>query len=77
MNGSGGGKEKENAGTGAGAGKKANGTKVHVVVPEPVLVVEALSPVTPGLDSSLDPVAKKVRNLNKKVRAFAASAVYS
>jgi translation initiation factor 2A len=54
-------KEKENA------GKKVNGAKVHVPEPEPALAVEVLSPTSPGLDSSLDPVAKKVRNLNKKV----------
>ncbi|KAF9463413.1 eukaryotic translation initiation factor eIF2A-domain-containing protein [Collybia nuda] len=51
-------------------GKKVNGAKNHVAVPEPVVVAEAQSPVTPGLDSSLDPVAKKVRNLNKKLKAI-------
>ncbi|KAJ3717541.1 eukaryotic translation initiation factor eIF2A-domain-containing protein [Lentinula raphanica] len=29
-----------------------------------------LTPVTPGLDSALDPIAKKVRNLNKKIKAI-------
>ncbi|KAJ3891070.1 eukaryotic translation initiation factor eIF2A-domain-containing protein [Lentinula edodes] len=28
------------------------------------------TPVTPGLDSALDPIAKKVRNLNKKLKAI-------
>jgi translation initiation factor 2A len=37
-----------------------------VITPAPV-VVDAEAPVTPGADSALDPVAKKARNLNKKV----------
>ncbi|KAG6915822.1 hypothetical protein DXG01_009655 [Tephrocybe rancida] len=52
--------------------RQASGTNTPVVPQE--LVVEApmpMSPVTPGLDSSLlDPVAKKVRNLNKKLKAI-------
>lgn len=31
---------------------------------------EVLSPVSPGVDGSLDPIAKKVRNLNKKLKAI-------
>lgn len=33
----------------------------------PPIETSLLTPVTPGLDSALDPIAKKVRNLNKKV----------
>ena len=41
---------------------------------QPNLVVDVdLVPATPGLDSSLDPVAKKVRNLNKKVLIYYSS----
>ena len=49
----------------------ANGVDAQVVVnPPPSVAVEpgVASPVTPGgLDGSLDPVAKKIRNLTKKV----------
>lgn len=38
-----------------------NGTNAQLV-PE-----EVLSPLSPGADGSLDPAAKKARNLNKKV----------
>jgi translation initiation factor 2A len=40
--------------------EKVNGSEQHV--PEEILL-----PLSPGADGSLDPVAKKVRNLNKKV----------
>lgn len=45
--------------------RKVNGTHTFPIQED---LLDTLSPVTPGLDSSLDPVAKKVRNLNKKVR---------
>ncbi|KAG5636343.1 hypothetical protein H0H81_008366 [Sphagnurus paluster] len=48
--------------------RQGSGTNTPAVL-EPV-VAEAASPVTPGLDSSLDPVAKKVRNLTKKLKAI-------
>ena len=53
-------------------GKRANGPAGLVNIPPPVIVSppapeEIATPVTPGADSSLDPVAKKARNLNKKV----------
>lgn len=36
----------------------------------PPIETTLLTPVTPGLDSALDPIAKKVRNLNKKLKAI-------
>ncbi|KAG6827789.1 hypothetical protein H0H87_003622, partial [Tephrocybe sp. NHM501043] len=49
--------------------RQVSGTNTPVVQQD--LVVETLlSPVTPGLDSSLDPAAKKARNLNKKLKAI-------
>ncbi|KDR82120.1 hypothetical protein GALMADRAFT_135484 [Galerina marginata CBS 339.88] len=54
-------------------GKRTNGTGGVVTLPPPVVVVppveEAEAPITPGLDSALDTVAKKARNLNKKVHS--------
>ncbi|RDB19482.1 Eukaryotic translation initiation factor 2A [Hypsizygus marmoreus] len=44
--------------------------KTAIAEPQEPLVVEAVSPITPGPDSSLDPVAKKVRNLSKKLKAI-------
>lgn len=59
---------------GAGGNRKGgqgNGQALVVEVPAPVPVEEAAGepPATPGVDgAALDAVAKKVRNLNKKVR---------
>ncbi|KAG5640917.1 hypothetical protein DXG03_006629 [Asterophora parasitica] len=50
--------------------RHGSGANTPAVVQELVVEVELASPVTPGLDSSLDPVAKKVRNLNKKLKAI-------
>ncbi|KAJ6606067.1 eukaryotic translation initiation factor eIF2A-domain-containing protein [Mycena vulgaris] len=44
-----------------------NGT---LFIPPPGLDVDGESPLTGGLDSALDPVAKKARNLNKKLKAI-------
>ncbi|EEB91860.1 hypothetical protein MPER_09716 [Moniliophthora perniciosa FA553] len=60
-----------------GENANANGNG-NVVIPEIIalppnnLIVEPelLTPMTPGGDSSLDPIAKKVRNLNKKLKAI-------
>ncbi|KAF8061786.1 eukaryotic translation initiation factor eIF2A-domain-containing protein [Lyophyllum atratum] len=50
---------------------QVSGTTTPVVVQELVVNVEVAEPVTPGLDSGmLDPVAKKARNLNKKLKAI-------
>ncbi|KAF4615117.1 hypothetical protein D9613_003458 [Agrocybe pediades] len=56
--------------------KRANGAGGIVNLP-PALIVQAptsatedVPPVTPGADSGLDPIAKKVRNLNKKLKAI-------
>lgn len=51
-----------------GNGKAGGKFDEQIVLPPQLEVDVAGSPVTPGLDSALDPVAKKVRNLNKKVR---------
>jgi len=66
--------DREGGGGGGGRnGKKVNGAGGVVTLPPPVVitpapvVVDAEAPVTPGADSALDPVAKKARNLNKKV----------
>lgn len=55
-------------------GKKKDGgegtappTPNGLEVPPPILVVDPSVPSTP--DGSLDPIAKKIRNLNKKVRS--------
>ncbi|KAJ7712124.1 eukaryotic translation initiation factor eIF2A-domain-containing protein [Mycena maculata] len=45
----------------------ADGT---LFIPPPSLDVDGDSPLTGGLDSALDPVAKKARNLNKKLKAI-------
>ncbi|KAI3601653.1 eukaryotic translation initiation factor 2a [Moniliophthora roreri] len=58
-------------------GENAN-VNGNIVAPEPVappsnltIEPELMTPVTPGGgDSSLDPIAKKVRNLNKKLKAI-------
>jgi len=55
--------------------KRVNGAGGIVNMPPPVVisppvVVEADTPTTPGIDSALDPVAKKARNLNKKLKAI-------
>ncbi|KAF5387019.1 hypothetical protein D9615_002066 [Tricholomella constricta] len=50
--------------------RQPSGVNTPAAVQELVVEVEVASPVTPGLDSSLDPVAKKVRNLNKKLKAI-------
>ncbi|TFK35523.1 eukaryotic translation initiation factor eIF2A-domain-containing protein [Crucibulum laeve] len=57
--------------------KKANGVQAvpapapaPAPVPAPVTIIEVETPTTPGLDSALDAVAKKVRNLNKKLKAI-------
>lgn len=58
-------------GNGNGKGnnnRKANGHAAEIVAPPVVVAIEVEEPSTPALDGSLDPVAKKVRNLNKKVR---------
>ncbi|KAJ6567105.1 eukaryotic translation initiation factor eIF2A-domain-containing protein [Mycena capillaripes] len=44
-----------------------NGT---LFIPPPDLNIDGESPLTSGLDSALDPVAKKARNLNKKLKAI-------
>lgn len=66
-------------GQGAKGGQKGNGNRtpkvngkvpaaVAVAPPPPTLSVETdILPTTPGLDSALDPTAKKIRNLTKKV----------
>lgn len=58
-------------GQGQGQNRQAKGNKkvnVNTPVPPPVLAVpEPETPTTPGIDGLLDLVAKKVRNLNKKV----------
>lgn len=56
-----------------GGKKKANGGVLHVPIPPPPppaeIQTEPVTPVTPGgADPAADLVAKKVRNLNKKVR---------
>ncbi|KAK0186077.1 eukaryotic translation initiation factor eIF2A-domain-containing protein [Armillaria mellea] len=52
------------------ANGKTNGkVNVEVVTPPPQINVE-VSPTTPTLDSALDPAAKKIRNLNKKLKAI-------
>ncbi|KAJ7348806.1 eukaryotic translation initiation factor eIF2A-domain-containing protein [Mycena albidolilacea] len=57
-------------------GDEANG-KLHngngngsLYIPPSDLVVDGESPLTSGLDGALDPVAKKARNLNKKLKAI-------
>ena len=70
--------DREGGGGGGGGrnGRKVNGAGGVVTLPPPVVitpapvVVDAEAPVTPGADSALDPVAKKARNLNKKVRSW-------
>ncbi|KAF7353882.1 Eukaryotic translation initiation factor 2A [Mycena venus] len=54
-------------GTGKLHNGNANGT---LYIPPPDLAVDGESPLTSGLDSALDPVAKKARNLNKKLKAI-------
>ncbi|KAG7453195.1 translation initiation factor eIF-2A [Guyanagaster necrorhizus] len=50
---------------------KANGkVNVEAAPPPPQVIVDVASPVTPTLDSALDPAAKKIRNLNKKLKAI-------
>jgi translation initiation factor 2A len=49
----------------AAVGEDGCGQQLHV----PVLDTGSVPP-TPGLDGALDPVAKKVRNLNKKLKAI-------
>jgi len=51
-------------------GKAFNGDTPPVSSLPPPIDTALLSPVTPGMDSSLDPIAKKVRNLNKKLKAI-------
>jgi translation initiation factor 2A len=55
-------------------GVNVNGKKNSDASPKlpeaPPIDTGLLSPVTPGLDNSLDPIAKKVRNLNKKLKAI-------
>ncbi|KAH9483473.1 Eukaryotic translation initiation factor 2A [Psilocybe cubensis] len=57
-----------------GNGKRANGAGGIVNLPPPVVVsppaAETDAPVTPGADGALDAVAKKARNLNKKLKAI-------
>ncbi|KAG6885362.1 hypothetical protein C0993_002692 [Termitomyces sp. T159_Od127] len=52
--------------------RQVSGTSTPVVQQEVTVDVGTpVSPVTPGLDSStLDPTAKKIRNLNKKLKAI-------
>ncbi|KDQ34142.1 hypothetical protein PLEOSDRAFT_1095628 [Pleurotus ostreatus PC15] len=69
-------------GQGAKGGQKGNGNRtpkvngkvpaaVAVAPPPPTLSVETdILPTTPGLDSALDPTAKKIRNLTKKLKAI-------
>ncbi|KAJ3506479.1 hypothetical protein NLJ89_g6848 [Agrocybe chaxingu] len=64
------GQRRNNAG-----GKKVNGQGGIVNLPPPVVVSPSqpeaeAAPVTPGIDSALDPAAKKARNLNKKLKAI-------
>ncbi|CAA7260971.1 unnamed protein product [Cyclocybe aegerita] len=56
-------------------GKKVNGQGGIVNLPPPVVISPSqpeaeAPPVTPGVDSALDPAAKKARNLNKKLKAI-------
>ncbi|KAG6811806.1 hypothetical protein H0H92_005729 [Tricholoma furcatifolium] len=67
--------KKEQGGAGdEGSGvdsQQVSGATTPVVQQELVVAAPSpMSPVTPGLDSSLDPVAKKVRNLTKKLKAI-------
>jgi len=39
-------------------------------LPPPIPVADDPEPSTPGTDNSMDPVAKKARNLNKKLKAI-------
>lgn len=56
---------------GAPNGKLHNGNADGTLfIPPPSLDVDGDSPLTGGLDSALDPVAKKARNLNKKLKAI-------
>ncbi|KAF8309745.1 translation initiation factor eIF-2A [Clavulina sp. PMI_390] len=56
-------------------GKKDGATGGDAEVPPPITIVAppplaAPIPETPGADAGLDPLAKKVRNLNKKLKAI-------
>jgi hypothetical protein len=42
-------------------------------LPQAADVVELERPASPGVDHTLDPAAKKARNLNKKVSIFFAA----
>ncbi|KAF9528219.1 eukaryotic translation initiation factor eIF2A-domain-containing protein [Crepidotus variabilis] len=58
-----------------GQGKKrSNGGILSIPMPPPPPTIEIeappLTPVTPGGDGSLDPIAKKARNLTKKLKAI-------
>ncbi|KAG5735456.1 Eukaryotic translation initiation factor 2A [Termitomyces sp. T112] len=52
--------------------RQVSGTSTPIVQQDSVVdITTPTSPVTPGLDSStLDPTAKKIRNLNKKLKAI-------
>ncbi|KAF9005318.1 translation initiation factor eIF-2A [Hymenopellis radicata] len=66
----GGGKE---GGEGEGGTPKVNGNgnaKEAKSPPPPEIVIETEVPLVGGPDSALDPTAKKVRNLNKKLKAI-------
>ncbi|KAJ8093350.1 hypothetical protein PM082_020207 [Marasmius tenuissimus] len=51
------------------AGFNGNGT-ANGAQPHPEIEAGLMTPVTPGGDGSLDPIAKKVRNLTKKLKAI-------
>ncbi|KAJ7500388.1 eukaryotic translation initiation factor eIF2A-domain-containing protein [Mycena galericulata] len=52
-------------------GKLHNGNADGTLfIPPPGLDIDGDSPLTGGLDSALDPMAKKARNLNKKLKAI-------
>ncbi|KAF7777892.1 hypothetical protein Agabi119p4_3964 [Agaricus bisporus var. burnettii] len=68
-----------NATNGTPKGKKAHAhaqreQQQQLVVqppqPPPPEIIEPSSPTTPGVDGSLDSIAKRVRNLNKKLKAI-------
>ncbi|PPR05157.1 hypothetical protein CVT26_012243 [Gymnopilus dilepis] len=63
-------------GRGGRGGKRPNGAAPAGIIPippPPVVVTaaqEVATPTTPGVDGGLDAVAKKARNLNKKLKAI-------
>ncbi|KAJ4475455.1 eukaryotic translation initiation factor eIF2A-domain-containing protein [Lentinula aciculospora] len=70
QNGNGNGKKPTSIDLNGVNGKSANGKAALASASLPPLDTTNSTPVTPGLDSALDPIAKKVRNLNKKLKAI-------